>query len=127
MKNESDKWRIRVHPLADEDMKRLKHDNPVAFKQMMSALKQLAGCPNLFDVCKPLDICYTWPDATDWLRFKCRGERWRVALRLIVDGQQVRPTQQHRPCDGYLQVVFVDERSAVTYRVRLAVREVAVW
>lgn len=123
-KDTDGKWRIRVHRLAQEDFADIRRRDPHAYKQMLKALKRLSGCANLFYTRKPLDICYSFPHAQDCLRYKARGQRWRVVLRLIVDGQVVRPTEMSRPRDGYLQVVFADLRSDVTYSVNLAVRDV---
>jgi len=122
-----DRWRVTVHRLAQDDFADVRRRDPQAYRQMLKALKRLSGCENLFSVNRPLDIIYSYPHAQGCLRFKRRGERWRVVLRLIVDGRVVRPDEMSRPGDGYLQVVFADLRSDVTYSVNLAVREVALW
>lgn len=113
---DTDSWRITVHPLADCDMKNMRSQHPEAFKDMMNALKQLMNHADIFSVRKPLDLCITYPDMDNGIRFKCRGQQWRVVMRVIEDGVQVRPSRHLRPGSNiYLQIVFVDTRSNSTY------------
>lgn len=120
------KWEIKVHKLADGDMRRLCQQHTSAFKDMITALQTLAECPNVFAVQDPLDVCQMYPDAPDHLRFKRRGGRWRCVLRIIHDGEHIPPSAASRPgANTYLQIVFVDTRTNRTYHhVRRRVKEV---
>ena len=113
---DGDVWRVKVHRLADPDMRQLKATYPDEFADMIDALKALSTCGNIFDVRFPLDTCLTYPDADDCVRFKKRGQIWRVILRVIHRGLHVTPTADMRPCeDTYLQIIFVDDRGNRTY------------
>lgn len=122
-----DKWRVTVHPLAHNDMGTLRKNNRAAFDDMVAAVQTLQASPNVFCLDdKTLDTCHTYPDIDNCIRFKRKRGQWRVVLRLIVDGVQVRPSELSRPGqDSYLQIVFVSERHGQTY-VNLRVRAVEV-
>lgn len=116
------RFRITAHPCASQDIQRLKNLDPGLYDGMRQALARLAKQGDLLSPEAPLDICYCYPVAPSCLRFKVRGEKWRVVLEVLQNGKSIRPEPGMSPSDVSLRIIFVRERSDKTYYVELAAR-----
>lgn len=116
-------WRVKVHPLAQDEVRRIAAKHP----DMVDAIRHLQSVSSCFDTPDGCHITLMYPDAPNCLRLKRKRGAWRVVMRLMSGGVQVRPdTSIHPGEDTYLQIIFADERTNQTYvDVRYRVQDIA--
>lgn len=121
--------RIVVHPAALDDIKRMKHDAPEAFSDMVAALKQIASSSRPCQQSYPIDIRRSYPHLfkEGGYRVKDVNRKWRAVIRFLDADRFVLISEDEidSQCE-VIEVVFADVRSNATYSVLLARRVSAV-
>lgn len=114
--------RVVIHKLAQDEVAQIKREYPAEHRDMIDALKVLALAD---DPRNPgdssVDVCRSWPHATDCSRVRRKVSHWRLVIRYLrqdADGSvyKLAYEDEHTGAE-IIQIVFADLRNKHTYKV----------